>query len=396
MSKRHDIVSKILTTSFAFAALFGASSVFYAFAEAKLGNSLDNDSALSALKVSLAIDEISLRQEMKDSQTKCERQEIESCETYIKSLVKTKNRIKDYKLLAVKTLGFSTQSEEIKALEEQRTKIDKLTRTQFGLSLREAKKKDIISIEQFLDYLKQENKFKEGPVDERLSEIFDQTIKLINEDIIGREKISQETYASYQNLKRAFFILLFVEITVFVLVNSADLLNTNADPEDSEQINLRKIQAITKPLLASVFLAFICLLIGQLLLYRESERSLIGHCREINRQNISLMTSLDTYPGIKNKSKIIPLMKPSENCLNYIEPFIGSDIRELNQYSTTTEQLKLEIQKMKLRKYADGYQDKESEFDEKTSNLLLSILITNVSSLVALAIFLKKDSEEIG
>ena len=89
-------------------------------------------------------------------------------------------------------------------------------------------------------------------------------------------------------------------------------------------------------------------------------------------------------------------MKPSENCMNYIDPFVGSDIRELNQYSTTTEQLKLEIQKMKLRKYADGYQDKESEFDEKTSNLLLSILITNVSSLVALAIFLKKDSEEIG
>ena len=89
-------------------------------------------------------------------------------------------------------------------------------------------------------------------------------------------------------------------------------------------------------------------------------------------------------------------MKPSKNCLNYIEPFIGSDVRKLNQYSATTEQLKLEIQKMKMRKYADGYQDKESEFDDKTSNLLLSILITNVSSLVALAIFLKKDSGEIG
>ena len=51
---------------------------------------------------------------------------------------------------------------------------------------------------------------------------------------------------------------------------------------------------------------------------------------------------------------------------------------------------------MKLRKYADGYQEKGSKFDQMTSNLLLSILIANVASLVALSIFLRQDSEEIG
>ncbi len=163
-----------------------------------------------------------------------------------------------------------------------------------------------------------------------------------------------------------------------------------------DQINLNKLQGKTKPLLVSILLAFICLLIGQLLLYREAERSLIGNCREINRQNISLTGSLDFYPSIENKSKIIPLMEPSPNCLNYIELIVGNDIKKLNEYNPNTEELKIEVHKMKLRTYADGYQDKGSEFDQQTSNLLLSLLIINVTCLVAMSVFLMKDSEEIG
>ena len=67
----------------------------------------------------------------------------------------------------------------------------------------------------------------------------------------------------------------------------------------------------------------------------------------------------------------------------------------MDSYTSDTEQLKLEIAKMKLRKYADGYQETGSEFDKRTSNLLLSILIANVASLVALS-HLRQDSEEIG
>ena len=191
-------------------------------------------------------------------------------------------------------------------------------------------------------------------------------------------------------------MLLIAEVTVFILVNIADFLNNNADPEEIDKISIRQLRGKTKPLLASIFLAFICLLIGQLLLYRESERSLIGNCREINRQNISLVGSLDAYPDIKNKSTIIPLLKPRQKCLDYIENLRGTDISQLESYTPDTEQLKLEIQKMLLRKYADGYQDKGSEFDQHTSNLLLSLLIINVTGLVAMSVFLMKDSEEIG
>ena len=88
MSKRHDVVSKILTTSFAFAALFGASSIFYAFAESRLGNSLDNDSALSALKVSLAIDKISLKQEMKKASLNATGRRSKAVNPILKALFK--------------------------------------------------------------------------------------------------------------------------------------------------------------------------------------------------------------------------------------------------------------------------------------------------------------------
>ena len=124
---------------------------------------------------------------------------------------------------------------------------------------------------------------------EKLSTIFPESIKYLSEDIANVERIKKDTYSSYRALRRAFLMLLIAENTVFILVNIADFLNNNADPKEIDKISIRQLQAKTKPLLSSIFLAFLCLLVGQLLLYRESERSLIGNCREINRQNISLV-----------------------------------------------------------------------------------------------------------
>lgn len=400
MARRHDAVTRILKISFIFAAFFGASSVFYALTESRLSTSLENESSLSALRISLAIDKISLNQEILKSEAKCGQQNMKNCDSYITSLVKAKNRIKDYKILLVKTLGFSLQSDEVKKLEEQRKEIDALTKMQFGLSLGEAKKMNIISIDQFIDHIslnrKSINSSQMAENQTQLSDIYAGTIRFLNEKVIDVTDINNDTVLSYQSLQKAFFILLFIEVAVFALVNSADILNNNADPDDINQINFSKLQGKTKPLLVSIFLAFICLLIGQLLLYREAERSLISNCREINRQNISLTGSLDSSPSIENKSTIIPLMKPSPNCLNYIESIVGNDIKKLDEYNPNTEELKIEIHKMKLRKYADGYQDKGSEFDQHTSNLLLSLLIINVAGLVAMSVFLMKDSEDIG
>ena len=139
MSKRHDLVSKILQTSFIFAAVFGVTSVFYAVAEARLGESLKKESALSALRVTLAIDKISLNKEIIKSEAECSLQNAKDCGSYVKSLVQAKNRIKDYKILLTKTIGYSPQSDEASTPEKYRKEIDALTHYQFGLSLSEAR-----------------------------------------------------------------------------------------------------------------------------------------------------------------------------------------------------------------------------------------------------------------
>ena len=118
MSKRHDLVSKILQTSIVFAALFGATSVFYAVADASLGESLEKESALSALRVTLAIDKISLNQEIIKSEAECSLRNLKDCDSYVKSLVKAKNRIKDYKILLTNTIGYSPKSDEASKLEK--------------------------------------------------------------------------------------------------------------------------------------------------------------------------------------------------------------------------------------------------------------------------------------
>ena len=400
MSERHDLVSRILKSSFIFAALFAASSVVYAIAESRLSKTLDQESALLALRVTLAIDKISLGDEIIKSEANCRSGKDQDCSSYIQNLVKAKNRINDYKVLLVNTLDYDTNSNEIQTLDDQRAAIDAITKHRFGLSLDEAKKKGLISIDQFLDYINAnqhtQKSFNRKSSSMRLSMVFMDSIQFLNENVAEVETIKKDTHRSYQILRKVFLVLLAVEIMVFVLVNSADFLISNADSDAISLISLTKPQDKTKPLLASILLAFICLLIGQFLLYRESEWSLISNCREINRQNISLTGTLETYPEIREKSNILPLMNLGSGCLNRIEPLVRNDLTSLNKYSPNTEQLKLEVHKMKLRLYADAFQKTESKFDDFTSMLLLSILICNVSSLVALSLFLKKDSEEMG
>ena len=208
MSKRHDLVSNILKTSIVFAALFGATSVFYAVAEANLGKSLEKESALSALRVTLAIDKISLNQEIIESEAECSLQNANDCGSYVTSLVKAKNRIKDYKILITNTIGYSPQSDEASKLEKYRNEIDDLTRDQFGLSLSQARAKNIISIDQFIKHIvtnqKPEKLIRVPENQEKLSTIFSESIKYLSEDIANVERIKKDTYSSYRALRRAF------------------------------------------------------------------------------------------------------------------------------------------------------------------------------------------------
>ena len=108
------------------------------------------------------------------------------------------------------------------------------------------------------------------------------------------------------------------------------------------------------------------------------------------------MTSLDSYKSNQNTLPILALLEPREECKRLANENITDEITQLNEYVADSNEIAFEIQGMKLRLYADGYQAIETTFDNNTGNLLLFILIMNVSALVALSIFLQYDSEDIG
>lgn len=404
MSKRHDLVVRMVRSSLIFAGLFGAASISYAIAENKLSAALDRQNTLSALRITLLIDKATLKPELTTDKLDCDpKKRPQACTTFIENSVKAKNRIKDYRLLLENTLGLSSESPEVKYLEKNRSKIDNITKQRFGLSLAEAKKLKILSIEQYINHVSknvfefQNFDYNETARESTFEKILDDSISHIQSNILDQDPASSSSHEAFTQLRRAFFAMLLIEVLIFSIVNIIDIINNNVDPDNTDElINYRKMQPKTKPLLASVLLAFVCMVTGQILLFRESERTLISNCRDQNKQNISFMTSLDSYKANQNILPILSQLEPREECKRLANKNITNEIKQLNEYVAESNEIAFEIQSMKLRLYADGYQAIETTFDNNTGNLLLFILIMNVSALVALSIFLQYDSEDIG
>ena len=130
-----------------------------------------------------------MNKEIIKSEAECSLQNAKDCGSYVKSLVQAKNRIKDYKILLTKTIGYSPQSDEASTLEKYRKEIDALTHYQFGLSLSEAREKNIISIDQFIELISQNQKSEKLTKDpenhEKLSTIFSCLAQRKSELIMG-------------------------------------------------------------------------------------------------------------------------------------------------------------------------------------------------------------------
>ena len=243
----------------------------------------------------------------------------------------------------------------------------------------------------------QNSDYNKADKDRTIQEILDDSITHIQANVLEQDPASSSSHEAFAQLRRAFFAMLFIEVLIFLIVNIIDIINNNVDPDNADElINYRKVLPKTKPLIASVLLAFACMVTGQILLFRESARTLISNCRDHNKQNISFMTSLDSYKSNQNTLPILALMEPREECKRLANENITDEITQLNEYVADSNEIAFEIQGMKLRLYADGYQAIETTFDNNTGNLLLFILIMNVSALVALSIFLQYDSEDIG
>ena len=158
-------------------------------------------------------------------------------------------------------------------------------------------------------------------------------------------------------------------------------------------IDLMKFKTKVKPLIVAISFSMTAMSAGQILLFRETTDSLISHCREINRQNISFYnliasTSLIPSRNFEEKSEI------PKYCAQFTNKETDTYLVELNRYKTNDFYEKLNIASEKIRLYADNYQILQNKRAKTTQNLLVFVLIMNVSGLAAMSIFLKFDTTD--
>ena len=401
MSKRHSAIVKLTKAAITLAGAFGIISIAYMIAENSLGSSLDRFRAIEALNTSVKTDKAFLAQDIKKESSKCNTGELLSCREYIGEIIKSRNRLKDYRILLSKTLGYADTSEEVTNLTTARLAIDKNFKEIFGISFSDAKNQKAGSVDELIMIIQKNKDSKNGSINERSNDlniyrIVNNSLEYIRKDIISQERGNYDPIQAMEVLRKIFIIMITGEILLFIIVNSMDLIITNAGEEADLIFNFKKIAKKLNPLAISILFAFMYMILGQNLLIRESERSMITHCRELNKQNIGFYNSLEIYEDIKKTNLILAEIELDQNCKNRLEDKIIDDLTILAKYPKSDERIEREIYGMKFRIYADGFQDIENEFGENTGNMLFTLLILNVLTMSTLAIFLRYDSEDIG
>ena len=149
-----------------------------------------------------------------------------------------------------------------------------------------------------------------------------------------------------------------------------------------------------KPLAISFLFALMGILVGQKLLSYENENVIIAHCRQSNLQHIFSYNNLDNIP-YEERPKVLKFLEPKKYCYEYLTEETKQQLELLDRYPLKEYDVLYQVIGYKIRLYADSYNRIENKRSHFQNNLLISLLILNVSTLTSQAIFLKADSEEI-
>tara|TARA_B000000557_G_scaffold92783_1_gene75002 strand:- start:266 stop:733 length:468 start_codon:yes stop_codon:yes gene_type:complete len=152
-----------------------------------------------------------------------------------------------------------------------------------------------------------------------------------------------------------------------------------------------KFKTKVKPLIIAISFSMIAMTTGQILLFRETTDSLISHCREINRQNISFYNLLANTALIPS-GNFDERSKNPRYCSQFIDKETNTNLDQLKKYKTNDFFEKLNIANERIRLYADNYQIIQNKRARDTKNLLVFVLIMNVSGLAAMSVFLRFDT----
>ena len=154
-----------------------------------------------------------------------------------------------------------------------------------------------------------------------------------------------------------------------------------------------KFKTKVKPLIVAISFSMTAMSTGQVLLFRETTDSLISHCREINRQNISFYNLLANTALIPS-GNFDERSKNPRYCSQFIDKETNTYLDQLKKYKTNDCFEQLNIANERIRLYADNFQTLQNKRAKNTKNLLVFVLIMNVSALAAMSVFLRFDTME--
>ena len=231
-------VNRLVKSSIVFTFFFGINSVFYINSQNKFEELLSKKEAIRAINISSDIDQISFKSKIKAKSQACADPISDFCQEYLEILVQLKNRIYDYQMVFVNVFGFQKDSEPIKNINDFENNLDLLIGNFFGLNPKEARKKGIKSIEEYIEYLNfrdliEKNPSKREEIVLQILSTTNQTYEYLNTQVSLLEKRELKIEQSNLRLKFILFGLIFLQILVFILVNYIDLINNNFD-RDSE------------------------------------------------------------------------------------------------------------------------------------------------------------------
>ncbi len=235
--QKHQLkVSRLVKSTIALTFLFGINSVFYINSQNNFEELLSKKEAIRAINISSDIDQISFRSKIKSKSQVCNDPLSDFCQEYLEILIQLKNRIYDYQMVLINVLGFQKDSEQIKTIDSYENNVDLLIGDYFGLSPKEANKKGIKNIDQYIEFLNasdliEKNRSKREDVVSRILSTLNQTYEYLNNEVSLLEESSFNIEESKLNLKSILFGLIFFQILVFLLVNYIDLINNNFDKD---------------------------------------------------------------------------------------------------------------------------------------------------------------------
>tara|TARA_B100000945_G_C20344890_1_gene579225 strand:- start:108 stop:857 length:750 start_codon:yes stop_codon:yes gene_type:complete len=235
-------VGRLVKSSIAFTFLFGINSVFYINSQNSFEELLSKKEAIRAITISSDIDQISFENKIKTKSQACGDPFSDFCQEYLGILVQLKNRIYDYQMVFINVLGFQKDSEQIKIISSYENKLDLLIGDYFGLTPKEANKKDIKSIEQYIEFLNareliEKSTFRREDIVSQILSTLNQTYEYLNNNVSQLEESTLNIEESKFRLKSILFGLIFLQILVFIFVNYIDLINNNFDKNSDSPNN---------------------------------------------------------------------------------------------------------------------------------------------------------------